>query len=108
MSPILIARFWSKVRVGRDADCWPWQASTDRYGYGQFKGEAYASPRRSHRVAFELANAGAPPDLLIRHTCHNPACCNPAHLIAGTPADNHKDREEAGRCLRENGRFAPV
>jgi hypothetical protein len=32
-----------------------------------------------------------PDGQLIRHTCDNPPCCNPAHLLNGTTADNMRD-----------------
>jgi hypothetical protein len=34
---------------------------------------------------------------VVRHTCNNPACINPAHLRAGTPHDNAIDRMLSGR-----------
>src|ERR1700728_1242829 len=107
-SPIIVARFWSKVSVGRSDHCWPWRASCDRYGYGQFKGDAYTTPKRAHRVAYELINGEIPDGFLLRHRCHNTLCCNPDHLVTGTVADNHDDREAAGRCPREGGRFAEI
>lgn len=29
---------------------------------------------------------------VVRHTCDNPSCINPEHLVAGTQRDNIKDR----------------
>lgn len=34
---------------------------------------------------------------VVRHTCDNPACINPEHLILGTQADNIADRQAKGR-----------
>ena len=36
---------------------------------------------------------------LTRHTCDNPKCCNPQHLLIGTPFDNIKDMEERKRAF---------
>jgi hypothetical protein len=55
----------------------------------------------THRVAWEDANGQeVPAGLFVRHTCDNPPCCNPAHLLIGTPADNVRDAVERGRVAR--------
>jgi hypothetical protein len=87
--------FWSHVDCtgGPDA-CWPWTGRrTDGYG------AVGSGPQfdRAHRVAFRLSGGIIPPGQLVRHLCHNPLCCNPAHLAAGTHADNMHDMAVAGR-----------
>jgi uncharacterized protein (DUF433 family) len=29
--------------------------------------------------------------MIVRHTCDNPKCCNPKHLLIGTKKDNTQD-----------------
>lgn len=45
--------------------------------------------------------------LSVRHTCDNPRCINPEHLILGTHADNMRDRAERGRNPDVNGELNP-
>jgi hypothetical protein len=94
-------RFWAKVEVGDAGDCWPWKGALDRHGYGQFKTTSGTPPVRAHRLAFVLTgnDPAAAPALL--HTCHRRNCCNPGHLVPGTPATNHGDRLAAGRDRRD-------
>lgn len=99
LTPTQVARFWSKVDVGRDGACWAWQASTDRYGYGQFKPSSKHNPMRAHRVAYELVQGDAAGSLVL-HSCGNAACCNPNHLRLGDQAENHADRVRHGRGNR--------
>lgn len=78
----LAERFWSKVRRGTAQECWPWTASTNAYGYGQFavmtdKGRR---PVAAHRVAYELEMGQIPAGHEVAHTCQRRDCCNPAHL----------------------------
>jgi hypothetical protein len=91
-------RFWSKVAyvgAGPD-DCWEWDASRDKYGYGQFSmGHSECDP--AHRVAYALAHGAVPAGLFVCHSCDNPPCVNPSHLWLGTAADNNRDRDLKGR-----------
>lgn len=89
-----VARFWPKVNVGSDDECWEWTAATWG-GYGQFgkSGRSY----RSHRVAWVIDRGPIPPGLVVCHHCDNPPCCNPAHLFLGTIGDNNADRDAKGR-----------
>lgn len=97
LSPEIEERFWEKVtRAGPD-DCWPWLASLNHHGYGRFKIASYTS-RHANRVAWVIAHRVEPaPELVIRHSCDNPRCCNPAHLLLGTHADNAADKMQRGR-----------
>lgn len=38
--------------------------------------------------------------VVARHTCDNPRCINPEHIIPGTHADNNRDRAERGRSAK--------
>ena len=87
--------FWSHVdcTAGPDA-CWPWTGRrTDGYG-AVGSGQQFD---RAHRVSFRLSGGIIPPGQIVRHLCHNPLCCNPDHLAAGTHADNMHDMAQAGR-----------
>lgn len=51
-----------------------------------------------HRHVYRLKTGNWDIDgIVIRHTCDNPRCINPDHLIAGTHADNVRDRVERNR-----------
>jgi hypothetical protein len=56
----------------------------------------------AHRVAYRMSHGGeVPHGLLVLHTCDNPACVRPAHLYAGTGADNTRDAYERGQLRPE-------
>lgn len=46
---------------------------------------------------YEAATGEVTTGKVIRHTCDNPVCINPEHLISGTPAQNMEDRDLRGR-----------
>lgn len=87
--------FWAHVSAGPPDTCWEWMAGLDARGYGQLRGST--KTLKAHRVAYEKAVGPIPEGLLIRHSCHNPKCCNPGHLATGTSKDNHDDMVAAGR-----------
>lgn len=91
-------RFWARVdRSGGPDACWPWMGERNRDGYGVVR--AHRRNLRAHRVARLLSTGSLVPELDICHHCDNPPCCNPAHLRAGTQADNSRDMVERGRSL---------
>lgn len=97
-----LKRFWGKVAVVGPDDCWNWTAGKDSSGYGSFR--VGCKVVRASRFAYFL-HFGIEPEV-VRHTCDNPACCSPAHLIAGSHRDNVSDRVSRGRSANgsSNGR----
>lgn len=91
LTPIELARFWSRIQSAPDFHCWEWQGRKAPAGYGRF------GAMMAHRVAYELIKGPIPEGLLIRHKCDNPPCCNPRHLIIGTHKQNTQDAVERGR-----------
>ncbi len=101
---IEIIDFW--LRVKKTATCWIWTAGCTKAGYGQaiIGGKHYVT----HRFAYELLVGPIPEGLLLRHTCDNPRCCNPDHLIPGTDQDNAQDKSERGRFSSRVRRLTPA
>lgn len=95
-------RFWPKVSVGREDECWPWLGARDEHGYGVFNVEGKVI--RTHRVAFFLEH-GRWPEPRGLHKCDNPPCSNPAHIFEGTMADNTADMIAKGRAARPRAKL---
>ena len=59
-----------------------------------------------HRLAYCFVR-GIEPEMLkgstIRHTCDNPRCINPQHLLLGTTQDNIDDMVQRGRQVTPKG-----
>lgn len=96
-------RLWSKVAiVDDDTSCWEWTASRkkgENENYGNFNFKDPTTGKRvitlSHRVVFYVVHQKLPDT--ARHTCDNPPCCRPSHIIDGTQADNIADMDARGR-----------
>lgn len=90
-------RFWAKVdRRGAD-ECWPWTASVNNHGYGRISTTRAAGPVFAHRASYALANGALSEGQIVCHRCDNPRCVNPAHLYAGSYAQNTADMMSRGR-----------
>lgn len=94
----ITVRFWGKVNKRLPSECWPWTGATTHGGYGVLgSGGKHGVAVRAHRFSYTLAKGGITEGLVIRHTCDNPACVNPEHLVPGTQADNMRDAIKRGR-----------
>ena len=79
--------------------CWEWTASKHPKGYG-YLCVGKTKHRYAHTVALELKigrTLGEGMTEVARHTCDNPSCVNPAHLVPGTCQDNTDDMVARGR-----------
>jgi len=95
-----IDRFWNKVAIGSQDECWEWTASISTNGYGRFW--IGRKLKQAHRIAWQIYNKEhIPLNFVICHSCDNKKCVNPHHLFIGTQADNMQD------CITK-GRFAPI
>ena len=69
-------------------------------GYGLVPAPGGGGHIRHHRLAYCKANNLSLEDIagfVIRHTCDNPGCVNPEHLVIGTQAENMRDMAERVR-----------
>jgi hypothetical protein len=80
--------------------CWiPTAGYREKQGYRMFRiGHRRV---RAHRVAWMASHhCTIPPGLIVRHSCDNPECVNPEHLMLGTKRENTRDMLTRGRASR--------
>ena len=100
-----INRFWSKVPVKPEIECWVWSGGKHKSGYGTFwLGNTF---ELAHRVSY-VVHGGKLTDLAqcVLHNCpdgDNRLCVNPNHLWVGTKTENTKDRDLKGRWRQGKG-----
>lgn len=80
-----------------NSGCWLWTLSTHEFGYGQmyFRGAVL----RAHRLSYLAFKGAIAEGLVVRHTCNQPSCVNPDHLVSGTQRDNIHDAIRSGRFV---------
>jgi hypothetical protein len=92
-------RFWEKVDIRGDDECWEWTGAVFRAGYGSIVVDR--ANRYAHRVAWVMHVGQPVPDgLVVMHACDNKRCVNPAHLSVGTQGDNLRDAKAKGRTRK--------
>jgi len=67
----------------------------NEYGYPIVKSNGKTKPC-THYI-LELFGRPVYQGLVVRHTCDNPLCINPDHLLIGTHAENVQDRVARNR-----------
>ena len=98
-----IERFNSKIEK-HPSGCWLWIASTrGNLGYGQFHVDG--SMVYAHRYSFLVSYGHLP--ALVMHTCDNPKCVNPSHLVEGSNLSNMLDKSAKGRASHSPVRLDP-
>ncbi len=85
-----------RYKVDPDTGCWIFDGAPDKDGYGNIRHDGKVV--KAHRLAAHLwLDFDLDDPRQIRHSCDNPPCINPEHLLPGTRADNARDMVERGR-----------
>ena len=100
-----IDNFYKNIQVSHDTECWNWTGRLNQDGYGCssiFKGRI----KGAHRVSVWI-DGRDPTGHFVCHTCDNPACVNPSHLVIADAAWNNADKRSKGRHHQPKGSKNP-
>ena len=99
--PNIIERIERYAVDMRDDECWLSTLAPYPDGYVPIKRNGCGE--MLHRIAYEAHYAEPIPEgMVVMHTCDNPSCFNPAHLVLGTQSDNICDCVAKGRFSCDN------
>jgi HNH endonuclease len=99
-------KFWEKVDIKSDDECWEWLGAIDRCGYGKFGSKNFGNGL-AHRFSWKDSFGDIPKGMYVCHHCDNPSCVNPKHLFLGTQKDNMQDMKNKSRSPKQLGEANP-
>lgn len=77
-------------------ECLEWTKCLNTDGYPRTAWNGHANGK-VHRIVYELVYNTTAKGKVVRHTCDNPKCINPDHLLLGSPTENIADRTSRNR-----------
>lgn len=86
--------FLSNVTPVEPSSCWLWRGRRNEYARVERKS---GSQVMATHFAYEMFWGPIEADAVIRHTCDEPGCVNPFHLVQGTPQQNSQDMVDSRR-----------
>ncbi|MFZ6801971.1 HNH endonuclease signature motif containing protein [Undibacterium sp. Di24W] len=89
----------------QEGDCIVWTGAKFKSGYGMIRIDG--KWRRAHRVMYQMVHGAVADDLVVMHSCDNPACINIQHLSAATQLANVQDMHQKGRAKPIHGEVHP-
>lgn len=87
-------------KVTLNGECIEYDGSRTEFGHGQFWFEGVHW--HAHRYSYTVHKGPIPKGMQVRHTCDNPPCINPEHLVLGTQQDNINDCIARGRRYKHD------
>lgn len=94
-----VDRFWSKVDIQGEDDCWQWQLTPSYHGYGLFNagGTLHRTSRFAYVHADGLYSKQITGKLRIATSCRNKMCCNPKHMVLNSQQEVFDKMRAAGQ-----------
>ena len=98
----VLARVFTKAKIGTPDECWTWLSPPGSHGYGQIGWRVdggKSAGTTAHRAAWIATHGPIPEGMTVDHECKNKICVNPneGHLRLLTNVDNATDNGQGSK-----------